>query len=62
MGAEAQTFGKSCAAFPGHLHGVDLEVQQLGHKLAPVWDVWIIGGDLTGYTTMLALCLCFKAS
>lgn len=39
MSANSPRLGPASVAFPGHKQGVEPEVEQLGPKSTPVWDV-----------------------
>lgn len=53
MHSGAQAHGLPSGAFPGSF--TKFEVQQLEHKLEPVWDVGIAGDRFTCCTIMAAV-------
>lgn len=57
-GAGAQGLGPSSIAFPGHLQGVESQLEQLRHESVPLWDANATGRALVYYATVPTLPLC----
>lgn len=51
MGAGAQELEPSSIVLQAHQKGAALEVEQLGHELAPKWGDGIVGSSFTSYAT-----------
>lgn len=52
MGAEAQALGSRSTACPRGFQGAALKLEQLGHKVAHIWDASVAGCDPVHYTTL----------
>lgn len=57
MRAGAQGFALSSTVFPGHKHGIGLEMEQVGHEPVSIWNADATGGGLGHSITFY---YCFK--